>query len=107
MKDSMGDALKRKKHSGVNITLIIGEPKDEPKDGGNSKEDQELAPEVKDTGGPLADQGDAALANNPAHPDEALDQEMIRKMLGEATEGGGGSTLASKAHSLMKSKLKK
>lgn len=121
--DALSQALKNRKGMGVDITLIIGDKKDD-----KNKSD-ELAPEVKDAGdnGPkdqLNDQDklmmdanqDQSLMGPPSmkpqggNPDEASDRALIEKMLADhenaEKDSEAPTSLMGKARKLMRDKLK-
>ena len=116
--DAMKEALHRRKGMGVDITLIIGQPKAEEKPG-----DTEMAPEVKDA--PESDmekakqhaQMDQSLMGPPnmkqetPHGDEEQDRALIEKMMAthELQEGDqyDNSTIKGKARNAMLNKFKK
>lgn len=109
--DSMKEALKRRKGMGVDITLIIGQPKEEEKPG-----DTELAPDVKDA--PLEQAKEHALMDQSLmgppgpkqetpHSDEDQDRALVEKMMAAKELDGEPdmSTIRGKArHAMMKYK---
>lgn len=111
MKDhgALKEALKRRKSNGVDVTIVLGGA-EKPEEEKRPSDDQELAPEIKD----LPQDQSLMMAENQkaetGHPDEQMDQELIRKMLaerGDTQDNMSLNSIGGKARALMKSKLKK
>lgn len=117
--DAMKDALTRRKGKGIDLTIIIGEPKEDKKD-----ENSELAPEVNDADemqeqelmgppGMNAEEGQGNLGDMIAKhekDDEAQDKALISKMMSqhELEEGDEpANSIGAKARNLMRAKMKK
>ena len=93
MKNSMVEALRRRKGRGVDIPIVLGEPsglKSQVQgDHETADENKDLAPEVENesqdvkeqemVGAPVMEQGDAV------HADEAQDMAMLAKLLGKGS----------------------
>ena len=129
----MKEALQRRKSHGIDLTIVIGEPKNQ------DDKSRELAPEVEDTGEekmdgdpsvdklnaledqmnpkslmgpPMAGQKPQAdvLGSDPNHSDEASDKALIERMLSkhELEEGDEPATsIGARSRNLMKSKFKR
>lgn len=101
--DALKNVLKARKGKGVDITIMLGLPKDGMKDQENEKNG--LAPDLEqnenDMAGMDVDSGEMLNANpvkDPMHDDEAQDVSLIKKML---MAGGIGK------RGMMSSKMKK
>ena len=101
--DALKNVIKARKGKGVDITIMLGLPKDGMKDQENEKKG--LAPDLEqdqdDMAGMDVDSGEMLNANpvkNPMHEDEAQDMNLIKKML---MAGGIGK------RGMMSSKMKK
>lgn len=101
--DALKNVIKARKGKGVDITIMLGLPKDGMKDQENEKNG--LAPDLEqdqdDMAGMDVDSGEMLNANpvkNPMHEDEAQDMNLIKKML---MAGGIGK------RGMMSSKMKK
>lgn len=101
--DALKNVIKARKGKGVDITIMLGLPKDGMKDQENEKNG--LAPDLEqneaDMAGMDVDSGDAINANpvkDPMHDDQAQDVSLIKKML---MAGGIGK------RGMMSSKMKK
>lgn len=101
--DALKNVIKARKGKGVDITIMLGLPKDGMKDQENEKDG--LAPDLEqnenDMAGMDVDSGEMLNANpvkDPMHEDEAQDVNLIKKML---MAGGIGK------RGMMSSKMKK